>query len=215
MDRQSQVCVCVFVGEDRGRDVHLHVYMGLCLDAWRICICIWLLSFWPVCPNLADRKLSNVDYFEVESFDLLKSLLWSVQANARVLQGQLLSLSMLLLLPLLFSLHSLCFSPSPLPFSASSPLFLPPILPLPLPSFLPYIMTWTMSWQHKEPSDFVSMLTPFCHRQCVEHVGVVWFNKTGFRHCWLTDQNTDVFYEQTTDSYVGLIRVNSPSKKCP
>lgn len=47
-----------------------------------ICLTVEVLS---VCPDLADRKLSNVDLLEVESFDLFKSMLCSEQANVRVL----------------------------------------------------------------------------------------------------------------------------------
>lgn len=139
-------------------------------------------------------------------------MLCSEHANARVLRGQPLSLLMLFLyssfvpsiLPLLLSLSSLFLCPiTPLP-----PLPSPPLLQLPLSLFLTHIMTWTMSWQHKEPSDFVSTPAPapFSHWRCVEHVGVVGFNKTAFRHCWLTARPN---IEQTAVSFMGLIRVDS------
>lgn len=137
-------------------------------------ICVYC-AFWLACTNLADRKLSNVDYFRGESSDLSKSMLCSEQANARVLWGQLLSLLMLLHYSPLFILSA---------FFISFPFLLPCPLPLqkkPLSLFLTYIMTWTMSWQHKEPSDFVPVpaLAPLSHEP-------PWFNKTGFRHRWLT-----------------------------
>lgn len=219
MDRHSLVFVCVRQRGQRRTLVYLHVYARPYLDAWSTCIRVGLLSFWPLCPNLPDRKLSNVDYFEVESFDLFKSTLCSEQANAGVLWGQPLSLLMLLLyssfvlsaLSVLLSLSSLFLCPLTPSF------FLPPLPQLPLSLFSTYIMTWTMSWQHKEPSDCVSAPAPapLSHRQCVEHaLGVVWFNETGFYHCWLLkNQNIDVLYEQTADSHVGFIRADSPSKK--
>ncbi len=103
--------------------VCLHVYMCPCLDAWSMSICVWLLIFWPARRNLADRKLSNVDYFEVESFDLFKSMLCSEQANARVVWGQLLSLLMLLLYsPFVLSALSLLLSLSTLFLCLVTPL---------------------------------------------------------------------------------------------
>lgn len=188
-----------------------------CLGAWSVCLYVDSWAFWLGCSNLADRPLSNVDYFEVQSFDLLRwSMLCSEQANATLLRGQLLSLLMLLLyscsvlsaLSLLF-----CFS---YPFLCTLiPFVLPPFLQLPLSLFLTHIMTWTMSWQHKEPSDFISTLAPLCHRQCGKHVRVVWFNKTGCHHCWLTEvQNMGVFYGHIAHSWPDFL-VNFSFKKCP
>lgn len=76
-------------------------------------IYVWLVNLWLVWSNSADRKLSEVDYFKVESFDLFKSTLCSEQANAMVLRGQLLSLNAIALFfpfVLLFSLLSLSLS---------------------------------------------------------------------------------------------------------
>lgn len=170
----------------------------LCLREWegqrnvRACVCC---VFSLVSTNQADRKLSNVDYFRVESSDFSKSRLCSEQANARVLWGQLLPLLMLLLYSPFYSFSI----PSPPSFSL-------PLQKLPLSLFLTYIMTWTMSWQHKEPSDFVPVpaLAPLSHEAS-------WFNKSGFRHRWLIAR-PNVFYEQSAGSYIGLICVIMPSK---
>lgn len=63
-----------------------------------------------------------------------------------------------------------------------------------------------MSWQHKEPSDFVPVpaLAPLSHEP-------LWFNMSGFRHRWLIAR-PNVFYEQSAGSYIGLICVIMPSK---
>lgn len=63
-----------------------------------------------------------------------------------------------------------------------------------------------MSWQHKEPSDFVPVpaLAPLSHEPS-------WFNMSGFRHRWLIAR-PNVFYEQSAGSYIGLICVIMPSK---
>lgn len=113
---ESSVCLCICGWGQRKRCTLACLYGPLpeCMKYVHMYLTVELLTCLSTHLIASYQPNQNVDYFEVESFDLLKSLLCSVQANARVLQGQLLSLSMLLLhssfvlsaLSLLFSLSS-------------------------------------------------------------------------------------------------------------
>lgn len=158
-----------------------------------------LVTFWLVCPSFTG---SYVDYPEVVSLDLFKSVLRSEQANAAVLWP--ISINAIAWFPF-------CSCSSPCSLSLCLGRLYPPLLQLPSSLFLTCLMTWTVPWQPKEPSHWS------LHRHCgsiqpsakSRTCGSLWFNKAEFRHCWLIAR----LYEQTVDSYIYLIHVNFPSHK--
>lgn len=82
------VCMCETEGQRKRCSIYLYSMfcMFTCVPALMCSVCCMCLSG-DLLTGLSQfhRKLYNVDYFEVGSFDLSKSMLCSEQANAMVL----------------------------------------------------------------------------------------------------------------------------------